>query len=331
MLNFYSRLMKSVLPLAMLLLGFHTTVGQPLYPFLDQNGRWGFVDENSSMVITPAYDYAHPFIEGVAAVQRGELWGFINSEGMSVTRFKFVDLGETSEGLIPVADLGYRWGMINLKGKVVIPHRYENLGAMRYGAAPAAINRTYGFLNEKGDWIIQPQYTHASEFNRDGFASVSVSLTEGYVIDTLGEKHDYISSSVYGLPNEGVYAKQSEENYKWGFYDLRTKENIIPHAYNYVYPFGSGLAPVNKEGKWGFVDRDNNVKIPFTFDDTGSFIDGVAVVKVGDKKGYINVEGEYIIEPIFDLASNFHNGVGEVEVNEVYFYVNKKGELLLQE
>ncbi len=42
---------------------------------------WGYVDRKGEYVVRPVYESAHPFREGLAAVQRDGLWGFIDPQG----------------------------------------------------------------------------------------------------------------------------------------------------------------------------------------------------------------------------------------------------------
>lgn len=41
-------------------------------------GQWGFIDTSGNIVITPQFDYAYHFSEGLAAVQVDGKWGYIS-------------------------------------------------------------------------------------------------------------------------------------------------------------------------------------------------------------------------------------------------------------
>ena len=47
--------------------------------------------------------------------------------------------------------------------------------------------------------------------------------------------------------------------------------------------FYEGLACVQKDGKWGFIDKSGTVKIPFQFDSLSYFDKGKAEVSKGGK------------------------------------------------
>jgi hypothetical protein len=79
--------------------------GEPeLFPAYDSaTGLFGYIDENSTMVVEPRFIDARPFSEGLAAVQ-------------------------------PRARSGdYRWGYIDREGKLIIPAQFAQAGAFLPG------------------------------------------------------------------------------------------------------------------------------------------------------------------------------------------------------
>lgn len=54
-----------------------------------QDGKWGFVDDNNVTMITYSFDEVQSFSEGLAGVRIGEDWGFINLGGELVIPFRF--------------------------------------------------------------------------------------------------------------------------------------------------------------------------------------------------------------------------------------------------
>ena len=54
-----------------------------------QDGRWGFVDDNNVTMITYSFDEVRPFSEGLAGVRIDSEWGFVNLGGELVIPFRF--------------------------------------------------------------------------------------------------------------------------------------------------------------------------------------------------------------------------------------------------
>ncbi|WP_201508859.1 WG repeat-containing protein [Psychrobacter alimentarius] len=63
-----------------------------------QDGKWGYVDDNNVTMITYSFDEARPFSEGLAGVRIGKDWGFINLGGELVIPFRFSNSGVSAKG-----------------------------------------------------------------------------------------------------------------------------------------------------------------------------------------------------------------------------------------
>lgn len=102
-----------------------------------------------------------------------------------------------------------------------------------------------------------------------------------------------------------------------GFFNAKSKEKICSAIYDDAYPFTEGLAAVKTNGKWGFIDNSAVEVIKPIYDEVSSFSDGLAAVKLG-KYGYINRMNEIIIPFQFYNAGPFRNGVAEVNEKQGY-------------
>jgi hypothetical protein len=84
--------------------------------------------------------------------------------------------------------------------------------------------------------------------------------------------------------------------------------------YKVYHPFSEGLARVNMNDKWGYINDQGEVVIDFIFDDAKDFHHGIAGVKVGDAWGFVNNKGTIIIKPAYNHF-NYSQEVEE-EINE---------------
>lgn len=319
--------MKKLFAILILLISIQSKSYSQLYPYLNTTNGWGFVDQNNKVVIKPIFSYVHPFYEGIAAVEINGLWGFINDKGKLLAKNIYIDLGKTNEGLVPVCNQNGKWGYIDVNGKTKIPFLYDYAQSFNHGLAPVSIDTLHGYIDVNGNIKIDKNFKFVSGFNDDGFALVATAYNNAYIIDTLGNIHDYMGNNQFALPSEGIF--QSVVNNKWGFYDLATRKNIVLHEFDLVYHFNSGLAAVRKNSKWGYINKDGKLVIPYQFDDASSFSEGFAAVEVNKKKGYIDTKGDYLFEPQFESAGTFTNDVAEVEMNGYNFYISKHGKRLI--
>ena len=118
-----------------------------------------------------------------------------------------------------------------------------------------------------------------------------------------------------------------EINGKWGYIN-HNKELVINAIFDDALPFYNGAAPVSINEKWGLVDVHGNYIIELQYDDITAFHDGLALAEIKGKSGYIDMQGNVAIPFIYDFATVFRNGYAFAKQGENAFYINKKGERL---
>jgi hypothetical protein len=72
------------------------------------------------------------------------------------------------------------------------------------------------------------------------------------------------------------------------------------------------LFPVEKDGKWGFIDSTGKIVIPLEFDSANDFHEGLALVTTGKQRTFIDTSGHVVIKPQFDLVNDFSEGLAAV-------------------
>jgi hypothetical protein len=128
----------------------------------ERMGKWGFVTPDGKVAVDFRFDGVHPFSEGLAAVQVGERWGFIDRSGRLVIPAEFEDGWATPPG-------GARGG--------------PPIGSFREGLAAVYKDGTWRFIDAKGV-TIPGRFVKAAGGNygfRDGVASVCGKNTCGYI------------------------------------------------------------------------------------------------------------------------------------------------------
>lgn len=81
-----------------------------------------------------------------------------------------------------------KYGFINLNNEVIIDFQFLKAGRFSCGLAPVATDLShYGYINKKGEYVVEPIYGGAENFAPNGLAIVSRGFCEDYgVIDTEG-------------------------------------------------------------------------------------------------------------------------------------------------
>src|SRR5690606_23632207 len=155
------------------------------------NGKWGFIDLYNKPVIPFQYEDAEPlsFVEGLAAVKQNGKWGFIDKTGKPIIPFQYdkVVLGCFVNGYAKVIQTGKTLFIRNPLDKLSTapksavaassqPHPSSDSAA---SAAPLSLtpfegaNGKYGYKDQSGNVIVEPNYDFAYEFS-EGLAGVHV-------------------------------------------------------------------------------------------------------------------------------------------------------------
>lgn len=128
----------------------------------DGNDKYGYVNKKGKIVITPKFDKAWQFQDGLALVQWGKKWGYIDLTGNFAIKPIYDEAWGFSDGLAKVQKNG-KVGFINTKGKVVIPIKYDNSYHWFDDGLTAVSNKgKWGIINTKGKFITALEYDYAT-------------------------------------------------------------------------------------------------------------------------------------------------------------------------
>jgi len=111
------------------------------------------LDNTGTILTTTNYDDARPFgSDGLAAVCRAGLWGFMD-----------------------------------IDGKMVIDVQYEDARSFENGFAAVRISEKWGFINLKGAQVVEPAFSDARDFSTSG--SVYVKVDEKWTLLKFYAQH----------------------------------------------------------------------------------------------------------------------------------------------
>lgn len=183
--------------------------------------------------------------------------------------------------------------------EVAIPHEFESVWPFENGYAPFCEGGCWGYIDMKGAVVAQPKYEEARAFSKN------------------------LAPVKFG----GV----------WGFLDKEGIEKIAPQYEEFYIAKDGEEMTVKKDGKWGLIDTQGEIKIPFRFDTPFWFQEDMAAMTDGEKFGYIDRSGEWVIPARFDACSPFSEGVavvirtldsGDGDITEQTALIDKTGQLI---
>lgn len=128
-----------------------------------RDGKWGFARSDGAVAILFMFDGVHNFSEGLAAVQVGERWGFIDRRGRVVIPPEYQDgwaavyvrggppIGSFSEGVAAVYRDG-TWRFIDAKGRIAVPGHYIKVGSEGFkdGIITVCGKQSCGYIDKRG-------------------------------------------------------------------------------------------------------------------------------------------------------------------------------------
>ena len=156
-------------------------------------------------------------------------------------------------------------------------------------------NNKYGFLNTKGEVVIEPQFLGVGHFT----GQLAWARNDAKKIGFINQKGEWV---------------------------IEAKYNAAKHM-----DAETGLARVRDESGWKFVDVKGN---EITADGAiayGDFHNGLAWARNSAKKiGFINSKGEWVIEAKFIAVRSFNNEFCAIRENDKWGVINKKGEWVIK-
>ncbi|MCR9171112.1 MAG: WG repeat-containing protein [bacterium] len=283
-------------------------------------GDMGYQTPDSAVMLKGNYTFLRPFSEKHASARiTGNKMGIIDEKGKEVIPFKYNYTSSVGNGLFAVKkDTKDKVGYMNLDGKYVVQPKYDMGFAFKGKRARVAVgayqdmmdfkymeNCKYGFIDEKGNEVIEPQYDWAGDF-AEGIAPVAKN-GRYFFIDTEGNKvDDKTYARLSGFRGDLCWVVKGN---KGGFIN-RKNEVVIPLEYtNHMFFFnrGSRFGVMNKESeigetrfqtedglfflakgehKWGIVNDKNEVLTPFEYSTLSVPEDGYMEFEKRGKSGF---------------------------------------------
>ncbi len=227
-------------------------------------GKAGCIDKSGAFIVKPAYDGMGAFIDGLAAVQNGNLWGYVDRKGTVVTPIKFHELRNFEPpGTLMLARLHGLWGVIDRRGTSILPPQFDAVGrgwggytlvewhdqtVAEVDGTPVPRRRTPGDRTEldikfgllKWDGTLLPGKYDAIDLFSEGLAAVNVG------------------GRTYQLHRTGYGLDRIFEGGKWGYID-ETGALVIEPRFDSPTRFMDGRARVVLDGMEVVIDKTGAV------------------------------------------------------------------------
>lgn len=311
-----------------------------LYP-VQSNEKWGYVNQDGKEVIKTKYSKAYSFSNELALVKKKEEYFFIKKDGSRLNKESYSKASSFSEGKAFVAREGESPICINTKGKELFKlDNVKIIAAYNEGIAVATSGSKTLWYNEKGEIIGESTkniYNWGSNKlmpfqkktqKRDPlFGSMKNYITYGFV----NHKDSIIIPAIYSRVGAFQYNRVSVENNNLGGVIDHLGEVKIPIKLKRNGTYCDSLIFHLKDGKYGYLDLDLNIVIPYKYDLASNFSDGLANVTENGVSKFINTKGEVVLtpDPALDVTK-FVNGISVFIKEDKFGFINTSGEIVLK-
>ena len=229
----------------------------------------------------------------------------------------------SNDSLIPVK-IDNKWGYINYKGEYLINPQFDDADLFSEGLAKVRSSEgTIGYIDHAGKNVIPAVYMQGTAFF-DGLAFVASEGGYPICIDKNGNTQFELKDAEYVFAFSEGLAMFANKDEKYGFVD-KTGKTVINAQFDDADPFDSNITRVMKGDKYGFIGKDGKFVINPQFEEVEYFSEGKAAFYNGAKWGYIDTNGAYVINPQFDDAGMFDGNMALVRKGNLWGYIDKKG------
>lgn len=220
--------------------------------------------------------------------------------------------------------------------------RSESLGSKgKRKLFPASVKKIggtfWGFINTEGEFVIDPQFDIANDFQDNGLAVVGNNNRYGLINiegnNIVQAKYNYIQPFSEG---RAVVEEYNEDLPKFKMIDEKGNE-ITKKAYSFIGSLHEGRAIFQQNGLYGYLDASGKEVIPANYSSAENFSNGKAIVKVKDNKHQlINHSGKVLQTYPYPYVGNLSDGLlafsksDWFDENRTMGYLNEKGEVVIE-
>jgi len=267
---------------------------------VEKNKVFGLMDLEKNIKIPIIYDKLT--IQGTyICANKDSKETIFDVEGNKQEKIKYRNIISTSnEDYFITIDNNNQYGVQNKKGQVLISNNYYYIEYL-YGQyfIVSGNNSKSGIINSSNKILLDIKYDVVQRVEDSNMVITIVAEN-----NTIG-LYDNNINELISIPNSKKYDDEdyikiySDKEVKYFGLDGKEKTNIEIFSNNKFFA-------KEQNGKWGFVDKEGNMKIDFIYDQVTEFNkNGFAGINKNGKWGSINEQLEILQEPIYTFDSRY--------------------------
>ncbi len=269
------------------------------YIVIDENNKAGIIGPDKKVILENKYDdIANIFGNNMYIVKNEEKITVIDKDENVILDSGFDEI-KSIDGENIIIKTSNKYGVLNINKETVIESKYEDLEYCFGEYYIAKQDGKYGVINIIDETKIDFKYETISYRNDAGFFECGNS---DYTSDIYSRDFEYkLTGTVSKVDTSAGYIKiRVDDEYKYYNLKLEEKSNIELLSNNTLFL-------VKKDGKYGYVNKDNNQVVDCIYDDATEQNEfGFCAVKKDGKWGALKSDGTVILEPSVELDNNLY-------------------------
>lgn len=254
--------------------------------------RIGLIDARGSIIAPFVYDDAYVFSEGKYFVSSGTSKKIVDASGKELFDVSGYDTVQRVTDGYSIVVSDEKYGMIDENGKELLPCEFDYIHEM-CGVMHARKGGAWQQFDKKGNPINVKTY---DEYHT-GWSYEITKVKKGEKYGVLDSNYEEILPCVYDnveICDDDIAAIFDKG---WRYININDESNSYYYVGSFPYKFSDGLALVYSEenGKYGYINKEWELVIPFKYSHAWSFENGLAKVcdePAAEKWYYIDKSGK---------------------------------------
>ena len=308
-------------------ISFLPNTGDSLVKTIARVKRYGYVAESGRVVSHVQYSKAQPFISDATWCFSDGTTSLLRADGTQDTFHGRRHVSPMYNGYGGIAEKR-KMAIITSDAELLSTYTYSRLGKYSENLQPAKKSKVFGYLNDNGEWEIEPQFYKAGPFI-NGVALVKYQPVYGHrkyygYIDKNGEfllKGKFTKATDI---NEDGYAIVRKGNLKGvvnssGKLIIKPKYTKVYYGEGYFTTFQNGITTLhNSEEKKIKKVRGSRIK--------GGVSDGKQVIKRIRKVGAIDTNGKKVVDYQYFNLAPFEKGFSVNQRRRTTYLLHQDGD-----
>ena len=275
-----------------------------------RNGKYGAVNQEGTTVLYPEYDNVYTGGMYLNALKDKDIFIFDLNGNKIETNEVSKTKTENANYYITI-DKSNKYKVVDSKDNIIIDKDYTYIEYLPGDYFIVERDSKSGIIDSNGKSVIELKYDSISRINETDILQMETNKNIALYNLNMKEIVSMDNAIVKEVKDEKAYILlYSDTDFK--YFDKKgnilTSQNLFEN---------NSLFAKNINGKWGFVDKDGNLKVQNDYELVTDFNKyGFAGIKKDGKWGSINQNGEVVQEPTYDLKGNIPEFVGK------YYRVN---------